>query len=47
MQEINAEVYQKKKKMKTKNMEEIAIIICLKKLILKLIKAESLLKGKI
>ena len=31
MQEINTEIYRKKKKMKSENMEEIDIIICLKK----------------
>ena len=30
MQEINKEIYLKKKKMKRKNMEEIDIIVCLK-----------------
>ena len=31
MQEINAEAYLKKKKIKKENMERIGIIICLKK----------------
>ena len=31
MQEINTEIYVKKKKIKRDNMEEIGIIICLKK----------------
>ena len=31
MQEINTEIYQKKKNIKRDNMEEIDIIICLKK----------------
>ena len=30
-QERNAEIYQKKKKMKRENMEKIDVIICLKK----------------
>ena len=30
-QEINAEIYQKKRKMKRENMEKTDIIICLKK----------------
>ena len=52
MQEINTEIYLKKKKIKRENMKEIDIIIYLKKkkkqlkecqkIIVKLIKAESL-----
>ena len=31
MQEMNTEIYQKKKKIKIENMEEIGIIMCLQK----------------